>query len=257
MLNRLKRLPFELRVALAATIGVCLLNILWALNQASWKIDPGLATLVGAVVGFWIVAYQTRRGFANLTRSQANQAELDREARLHQAELERAAKEAERQAQKAQLLAAIRAELVAVLDRVQGIQRAHEFQFRVSNAAAKAGVPYQSKGMTLAFPDAPIFRANIDKLGLLGPYLGADVIKVLSRADGKQHKIPFDTPMPADAVAILEKGLVKTQKKWAADIYHVAMRIRAFEEGTPDPGSLIETESARYAEIDDADEKGA
>jgi hypothetical protein len=49
-------------------------------TQGSWKIDPGTATLSGAIIGLAIIGRQTRRGFANLIRSQNNQAELDRDA---------------------------------------------------------------------------------------------------------------------------------------------------------------------------------
>src|SRR5690242_19826136 len=114
MLNRLWRLPRELLVALAATIRIFLLNVQWALSQTAWKIDTGFATLPGAIVGFAIVSYQARRGFANLIRSQANQAQLDRAARLHKAELEQTAKETERKREKELLLAAVRAEIAAI-----------------------------------------------------------------------------------------------------------------------------------------------
>jgi hypothetical protein len=94
--KRLKRLPIELWIALAATIGIFLLNVLWGLNQAGWKLDQGTATLLGAIIGLSIVARQARRGFTNLVRSQAHQAQIDRDARLHQSELNAQALERDR-----------------------------------------------------------------------------------------------------------------------------------------------------------------
>jgi hypothetical protein len=62
MLNRFRRLPLGLRVALAATIGAFLLNVQWALSQVGWKMDQGFATPVDAIVGFALVRYPYRGG---------------------------------------------------------------------------------------------------------------------------------------------------------------------------------------------------
>jgi len=82
-----------------------------ALGSFSGKVDPGLATLIGAIVGFSIVAYQARAGFMNLIRSQENQAKLEREARVHQMELDEEARKIVEVAERKTLMAALRAEL--------------------------------------------------------------------------------------------------------------------------------------------------
>src|SRR5689334_15405735 len=94
----LRDFPLWLRGLLVATLLLFFWNALFALTTMfaiSWKIDPGLTTLLGATFGLGIVAWQARLGFANLIRSQENQAELDRQAREHQHTLD--ANAAERQ----------------------------------------------------------------------------------------------------------------------------------------------------------------
>ena len=112
--RRLRRLPIELRVALGATVALIGLNAAWAANQASWKIDPGTATLCGAIIGLAIIGQQARRGFANLIKSQRNQSELDRDARLHQHAIEREREIEKRSNDRNVLLAAMWAETVTV-----------------------------------------------------------------------------------------------------------------------------------------------
>jgi hypothetical protein len=54
--------------------------------------------------------------------------------------------------------------------------------------------------------------------------------------------------MPNNVVAALYKALMEGMREWHADLYHVAMRIRAIEEGTPDPGTLLEAQNKRQEE---------
>jgi len=249
MLSRFNRLPFELRVALIANVAVLIPNLLWFSSQFGAKIDPGLATLLGATIGLGIVGWQTNRGFRNLIRSQANQAELDRAARVHKAELDDAAKAGATSLDRAQLLASLRAEIAAlysaVLQQVESIDA-----FGLMHAAfAKSNVPSSVKEYSFTALKAPIFTASIPKLGLLNTDIGADIIKVLSKADGEKILMKTDTPMPYPILFALHLARADFLDKWASDLFHVAMRMRAIEEGTPDPGSLITTQAERYAKI--------
>lgn len=248
--KRLKRLPTELWIALVATIGIFLLNVLWSLNQAGWKLDQGTATLLGAIIGLSIVARQARRGFANLIKSQAHQAQIDRDARLHQSELNNQALDRERIREKHLLLAALRAEIAAL----------HSLAYEQANTVrtfalmtrflAQNNAPASSKEFGSSTFNAPIFMANIPKLGLLGTYLGADIIKVLSRADGKSASMKTEIPMPHAMVYALYVGRHDFLVKWASDLHHVAMRIIAEENGTTDPGTLVATEADRYSKLE-------
>src|SRR5262249_16072666 len=58
----------------------------------------------------------------------------------------------------------------------------------------------------------------------------------------------FDRPISNEMLAKLYIGMAATMEEWWADLYHVAMRIRAREEGTPDPGTLMEDQTKRRQE---------
>jgi uncharacterized membrane protein YebE (DUF533 family) len=114
----LKALPASMKLILIGCLALTAFSATIAILimfSSGFKLDPGLATLTGSVIGLGIIAYQARLGFANLTRSQANQAELDREARLHKAELDDASATIRERRERALMHAAIRAELVGLL----------------------------------------------------------------------------------------------------------------------------------------------
>jgi hypothetical protein len=82
----------------------------------------------------------------------------------------------------------------------------------------------------------------------LGPSLAADVIIVLSVADGKSQDFQTTSPLTMEFIANTLYGQhARKMKRWREDLFHVAMRIRAVEEGTPDPGTLTATFTARRA----------
>jgi len=79
--------PPWMRALLAVTVILLFVELVIAIAPItaffttwSWKVDPGLATLTGAVLGLSIVALQAKAGFNNLVRSQENQARLERDA---------------------------------------------------------------------------------------------------------------------------------------------------------------------------------
>jgi hypothetical protein len=152
-LRKVLRLPIELRVALAATLAAFALNVVWAYTQESWKIDPGTATLLGAIIGLAIVARQTRNGIANLVRSQNNQAELDRKARLHQAEIEQAAAQRLMENERATLLSALRAEIVGLHNAACNAENIATRFAEIANSMARQGHQSTSKMITLPLRD--------------------------------------------------------------------------------------------------------
>jgi hypothetical protein len=250
LFGRLKRLPFELQVALAAMVATILLNLLLTLSLYGIRIDPGLATLVGAIFGLGVVAWQTNRGFGNLIRSQRNQSELDREARLHQAELLQINKNNEREYEKWILLASIRAEIVALMHAVHTAGEGSRQMAVLSKALHENRSQNTSKMIKLSSFDAPVYKANIDKLGLLGVSIAADVIKVMSRARPGIESVNAD-PIPYSVATAIYAADYDAMNKWHDDLHQVALRIISLESGTPDPGTLLTTKEARYKKLPD------
>jgi len=238
-------IAFVSSLALLAFDAVLLVTIAFS---ASSKIDQGIATLCGAVIGLSVVAWQARIGFQNLVKSQENQARIERDARLHQAELQQSGEERTERKRKAALLGALRAEIAYLFGAVSDAENHIHGLILIERALMARGLPSSTKTITLHSFTAPVFQANIPNLGLLGAYLGADIIKVLSRANGKELKIELQEPMPHDVVLVIYDGNHSSLQKWASDLFHVAMRIRAEEDGTPDPGTLGDTQEKRYAQ---------
>jgi hypothetical protein len=249
--EQLRALPLVLKVALVGSLGLFVFDVLFfaeLILSGSAKIDPGLATLVGAIIGLSVVAWQTRQGFQNLIRSQQNQAALDREARLHRFDLDERTRNDERVMEVATLLASLRAEMIHLYRLAHETEAVSTHLKKAYLEHAKAGAaPIKAKIPRDSF-DAPIFRLHLSKIGLLGPSLAADVVIVLSVADGKSQDFETTSPLTMEFIAntIYGPNALK-MKHWREDLFHVAMRIRAVEEGTPDPGSLSATRTARRA----------
>jgi hypothetical protein len=94
---------------------------------------------------------------------------------------------------------------------------------------------------------ADIQRANVSNIGLLGASLGADV-SVMTRTGIIDPPATIDRPMSNEVVAKLYAGLENAMREWREDLCHVALRIRAREEGTLDPGTLLEAQIKRKQE---------
>jgi hypothetical protein len=190
-------LAFVSSIALLAFDAVLFVTIGFS---ASSKIDPGIATLFGAVIGLSVVAWQARIGFQNLIKSQENQARLEREGRIHRAELEQHAEARIEERRRADLLGALRAEIAYLFRAVSEAERHVLGMIMIQKAIMKRDMPLSTKVIALHSFDAPVFKANIPNLGLIGAYLGADIINVLSRANGKEVKFTTEQPMPHEAV---------------------------------------------------------
>jgi hypothetical protein len=119
--------PRWLRALFAVFLILFFFNALYALAffTAIWhlRIDPGVATLMGAIVGFGIVAWQARAGFTNLIRSQQHRADIETEVRRHQhtLDVEREARRTDEE--RRVLLAALRAEITGLMDHAQTAMR--------------------------------------------------------------------------------------------------------------------------------------
>jgi len=248
--EEIAKLPLILKVALGSALGLFVFDVLLLSTivfSGSFKIDPGIATFTGAIIGLCVIAWQTGAGFKNLIRSQENQSKLEREARLHQAEIEQNAKITEERWKRAQLLSALRSEIVYLLGLSHDAQKISAGLVDVYREYARRGTQKVSAPIPRNSFDAPVYKPNISNLGLLGVSLGADVVTVLSFADGKTRDFVSSQPVANDFIADLYEADALLLKDWGQDLFHVAMRIRATEEENPDPGTLRETEAARRA----------
>ena len=113
---QLAEFPRWLRGLFAVFLILFFFNALYALAffTAIWtlRIDPGVATLMGAIFGLGIVAWQARLRFWNLIRSQEHRAAIEAEARQHQHQLDVEREGRRIDEERCILMAALRAEIV-------------------------------------------------------------------------------------------------------------------------------------------------
>ncbi len=147
------------------------------------------ATVLSGLVGFAGVILATLAGFRNLTKSQLETAQRERDAREHQADLKRQADLDARNHEVSVLVSALEAELSALTNRVeQGKnvfqQQADYFQhiLEKDEGSEEPAILHAPKYST------PIFTANIDKLGLLGPSVAGDVVEVFCSYGNIRHQ---------------------------------------------------------------------
>ncbi|MBR1253998.1 hypothetical protein JQ634_09810 [Bradyrhizobium sp. AUGA SZCCT0240] len=95
---------------------------------------------------------------------------------------------------------------------------------------------------------APFYNENISKVGLLRVSLAADIIRVYNGVF-EDRKVAWEKPAPNSVVSIAYATGAVVAYKFQSDLQHVAMRIRAFEEDTPDPGSIYETQDKRHSSL--------
>jgi hypothetical protein len=184
------KLPKALKVLLVTNAILLAFNIFLLVSIyaiPSWKIDSGIATLVGAVIGLCVVAWQTSRGFRNLIKSQESQAQIDRIARIHQAEIDKDAEGQARTRARTSLLVGLRAEMVHLHAKMLNSE---DLAQRLQKSFEKYPPNQVSATNKLEFDTfhAQVFEANINNLGLLPISLASDIICVLARADGESTR---------------------------------------------------------------------
>ena len=243
--------PRWMRGLLALTLILFFFNAIYALAfltaiLTTWRIDPGVATLIGAVLGLTLVAWQARLGFKNLIQSQEHRANIESDARLEQHALDLQREQLRAAEERRILMAALRAEIEGLHHRASDTMGRARMMQRLHEAFAKGKAPTVQNSFIGPTFEAPVYQANVSKIGLLGPSLGGDVVKVMSVTSVKQVHMTFDPPMPHEMVATLYEGVADRMHEWQGELHHVAMRL-AVEEGTPDPGTLTETRREREA----------
>ena len=123
--------PFSVRALLVATLVLFVINVFFfsgplsAFFARANSITPGLATLIGSLIGLSVIGWQTRRGFKNLIASQEHRAEKEREARADQARIERDASNEQSEREKKALAAALAGELYSLWRQVRNTRAWH------------------------------------------------------------------------------------------------------------------------------------
>lgn len=241
-------MPRTLWLALIASVAFLFANIVTLFSIGGFKIDSGTATLFGAIIGLCVVAWQTSKGFQNLIKSQENQSRLERQARLHRYELERAARQDDEERERRMLLSGIRAEIVSLHRATfNSAQNHHQFAL-LYKAMHESGAPSSMKEFTINGFKARFFDENVGKLGLINVSLAADIIKVYSMIF-EDRKVVWEKAAPNSVVSVAYATAAVTAYRFNSDLFHVAMRIRAFEDNTLDPGTLSATEAERYKDL--------
>jgi hypothetical protein len=194
---------------LRALFGVFLIlfffNALYALAffTAIWhlRLDPGVAILMGAIVGLGIVAWQARVGFTNLVRSQEHRAATETQARQHQHTLEVEREASRTDEERRVLLAALRAEIVGLMDHAQAAMQHSITMHALLDQRAAAKAPNSAKSIRWPTFNAPVYQANVSKIGLLGASLGADVVRVMTKPAISVPAVEFDRPISKERLA--------------------------------------------------------
>jgi hypothetical protein len=234
--------PRWLRALLVAAIVLFFCNAVVLLAQTvgflgtwSWKLDGGLATLFDAVIGLGLAGWQARRGFTNLIRSQENQATLDIEKEKRDREIERRT-----------LTAALLAEFTSLHQQADAIckaARAIEVNYR-----AMPDHPALETKFTFPHLKAPVYQANISKLGLLEVTPAADVIMAAWAAT--EYLPTTEGPISHSMFVELHSVHTMGMEFWRDDLLHVIRRLRASEGQCEDPGPLTEDRERRMREFE-------
>ncbi len=116
--------------------------------------------------------------------AQENQAKLERDARIHQHELNQSTFENNNTRERNVLVAALWAEVYSLHSQVSDAQTSAWMMKTVYEQMKKQNLVSSVKEISFPVFDAPIFKANISKLGMLGASIAADVVLVASRAKG-------------------------------------------------------------------------
>lgn len=226
------------------------------LQNSFWlplAIDQGWATLFGAAIGLSIVGWQTKAGFSNLRKSQANQANLDRQARTHQAELDREARQhqfsLERQRektaenhQKKALAAAINGELLAAHAFL--VRRAQIFKYQAMiYKMMPADTKSPSSTINLTGAKTDIFDRNVGELGALGASICGDVVEIFQSLKASTE-FPANT-LTAGLLATIYEGMAEGWLETHQDVLHLQKRLIAVQTDGADPGAVFYARQAR------------
>jgi len=215
-------------------------------------ISEGWAILIGTVCGLSAIAWQIRQGFQALTASQQHcaqlardsmreQTRLEREVREHQAALD-AKQETLQRREAAKTLAVVLSEEISSI-RESLINKLRIL--RVQKDAVKARKRENQKiSLHIEPTKTPVFDANIREIGLLGPSIAGDVVRIfrsVNKAFPEEQTFGLDEQHLAAALEVYILGI----EGWLPAARHVEKRLLALVAGENDPGPLREEQQRR------------
>jgi hypothetical protein len=242
--------PFFIRALLVATLVLFVLNVFFffgplaAFFASANCIAPGLAALIGSLIGLSLIGWQTRQGFKNLIASQEHRAEKEREARADQARIEREATNEQFERERKALAAALAGELYSLWRQVSNVRSWHLVNLAFLGGMEREGV--RTKKGTFSVPTfhVPVYEANVEKLGVLGSSHAGDVARVYSTFSLSAPSQP-DLDVDIKLLITTYEGIIESMDIWMEDISHVVKRLVALEHGYADPGTLFELDQQR------------
>jgi hypothetical protein len=171
-------------------------------------LPPGWALLAGLGGGLCVIAWQINRGLRYLIKTQQTQAELNRQATLQQPRTETGSRTLDGKT----IAAALIGELTACY-----WTRAAQLKNQIGEAlAASQNSHGASTGERFS-----LYQSIIPQLGLLGASLVSDVVTLYSVLQMAHTHVPSQAEL--------------------TDIAKVITRLKAFQEGFPDPVFPIES----------------
>ena len=223
-------------------------------------IGTGWAILIGAVCGLSAIAWQIRQGFQALTASQQHcaqlacdsmreQARLEREVREHQAALE-AKQETLQRREAAKTLALV---LSSEISSIRNSLINKLWVLRIQKDACKMTKSKSQKISLRIEPiKTPVFDANIQEIGLLGPSIAGDVVRIFRSVN---EALPEKQTFGLDGehlAAVLEVSILGIEG-WSPAAMHVEKRLLALVTGENDPGPLLEEQQRRMNHSEELD----
>lgn len=203
-------------------------------------IPQPVATIIGTIAGFGVVAWQARIALRAIIAGQNHRAKIEEKGRRDQDRIERQRQVDDRAYEKAVLAAALFGELSAMLHGVMNTAKFMKAQKGILEAAARDRD--LASLQTVPTPRLPVFRvpvfeANIAKLGTLGASIAGDVAAVYAKAiiaDQPQSDAKLTPQYAAKMAEILSDFL----SEWTWEILQVNGRLLYLQGLGQDPGHI-------------------
>jgi hypothetical protein len=188
------------------------------------------------LVGVAAIAYQTKRGFANLIKSQEHKGALDRDARLHIHELNRIQRLEENAFKAKKISAALIGELDGLYPRPYSLSQSLEADANRTKRDKESKIGFRTQTLEIGKTETPIFDSVINDLGYLHPSIVRDVCFIYAKnsfpfrfAEMQTHEIHIETC----------ENISRYYRDLALEAAALSARLSAVSDGDDDPGPVM------------------